>query len=79
MKSRKTGKSNKSRLTFGERNDQSKISKINNLKTSDKLAKQITKGLYAGGRGVGDTRQIMVKVKGGYNPKYAKQLDKKGV
>ena len=47
MKTRKTGKSSQVKLTFGERSEGAKVDKIKNLKTSSKLGKQITKGIYA--------------------------------
>ena len=81
MKVRKTGKSDKVRVTFGERIDERKMSKISSLKTTSKTGRQITKGLYnkTKGKYPEDLRQVRVTVKGGYSHRYSKHLQRQGV
>jgi hypothetical protein len=81
MKVRKTGKTDKVRVTFGEHTDTRKMSKISSLKTTDKQALQITKGLFnkAMGRYPEDLRQVRVTVKGGYSHRYSNKLSREGI
>lgn len=67
MKVRKTGKSSQVRITFGERDEAKKIQKISDIKATSKIGRQITKGVYAGGKSSEDVRKVVVKVKGGYS------------
>lgn len=79
MKVRRTNKSSRVLLSFGERTEDRKVSKISSLKTSSKIAKQITKGIYAGGKSSEDVRKIIVKIEGGYSKSQIRRLAKQGV
>lgn len=64
-------------ITFGEKTEEEKLSKIKNLTTTSKLGKQIGRRLYRS-----DNRVLMnatVKIEGGYSKSHAKKMQKRGV
>lgn len=73
---KKTGKKRKAvNIKFGERSEEKKINKISSGKSAKKITNDLKKLTY----GKVPPKQVVIKIKSGYSPRYAKRLEKKGI